>query len=162
MKRICFTLGVLFTSLSFAQAQEVPAAPKWLEDAVFYQIYPQSYCDTNGDGIGDLNGITKKLDYIKSMGFNALWLNPIFDSPFFDAGYDIRDYYKVAPRYGTTQDLKRLFSEAHKRGIRVCLDLVPGHTSMDCDWFVQSAKKERNAYSDRYIWPASSHFYLDK
>ena len=155
MKRICITLGLLFTAMSFSSAQAVPAAPKWLEDAVFYQIYPQSYCDTNGDGIGDLNGITRKLDYIKSMGFNALWLNPIFDSPFFDAGYDIRDYYKVAPRYGTTQDLKRLFAEAHKRGIRVCLDLVPGHTSMDCDWFVQSAKKERNAYSDRYIWTTS-------
>jgi len=126
--------------------------PAWLEDAVFYQIYPQSFYDTNGDGIGDLEGITRKLDYLRSMGFNALWLNPCFVSPFQDAGYDVSDYYRVAPRYGTNAGARRLFSEAKKRDIRVCLDLVPGHTSLEHPWFVQSARPPRNAYSDRYVW----------
>ncbi len=126
--------------------------PEWLNDAIFYQIYPQSFYDGNGDGIGDLNGIISKLDYIRQTGFNALWINPCFDSPFKDAGYDVRDYFKVAPRYGTNDDLARLFREAHKRGIRVLLDLVPGHTSDKCRWFKKSALPVRNRYSDRYIW----------
>ena len=125
---------------------------QWLKDAVFYEIYPQSYLDTNGDGIGDFNGIIEKLDYIKSLGCNALWINPCFDSPFKDAGYDVRDYKKVAPRYGTNNDLYRLFGEAHKRGIRVLLDLVPGHTSEEHEWFRESQRAEKNAYSNRYIW----------
>lgn len=125
---------------------------KWLKDAVFYEIYPQSFYDTNGDGIGDLPGITQKLDYVKSLGCNALWINPCFDSPFRDAGYDVRDYKKVAPRYGTNDDLVRLFDEAHRRGIRVLLDLVPGHTSEQHPWFVESQKAEKNALSGRYIW----------
>ena len=126
--------------------------PAWLNDAVFYEIYPQSFCDTNADGIGDLNGITEKLDYIKALGCNALWINPCFDSPFKDAGYDVRDYKTVAPRYGTNEDLYRLFAAAHEKGIRVLLDLVPGHTSEEHPWFLESGKAERNAYSDRYIW----------
>ena len=125
---------------------------KWLKDAVFYEIYPQSFYDTNADGIGDINGIIEKLDYIKSLGCNALWINPCFDSPFKDAGYDVRDYKKVAPRYGTNNDLYRLFGEAHKRGIRVLLDLVPGHTSEEHEWFKQSQKAEKNEYSNRFIW----------
>ena len=104
-------------------------AAKWLKDTVFYEIYPQSFKDTNSDGIGDFNGIIEKLDYIKSLGCNALWINPCYDSPFKDAGYDVRDYKKVAPRYGTNEDLYRLFDKAHEKGIRVLLDLVPGHTS---------------------------------
>lgn len=126
--------------------------PEWLNDAVFYEIYPQSFYDTNGDGIGDLNGIVEKLDYIKSLGCNALWINPMYDSPFKDAGYDVRDYKKVAPRYGTNEDAKRMFEEAHKRGIKVLLDLVPGHTSEEHEWFKESMKPERNEYSDRYVW----------
>lgn len=125
---------------------------QWLKDAVFYEIYPQSFKDTNGDGIGDFNGIIEKLDYIKSLGCNALWINPCFDSPFKDAGYDVRDYKKVAPRYGTNNDLYRLFGEAHKRGIHVLLDLVPGHTSEEHEWFRMSQKAEKNEYSNRYIW----------
>ena len=126
---------------------------KWLKDAVFYEIYPQSFYDTNADGIGDLNGIVEKLDYIKSLGCNALWINPCFDSPFRDAGYDVRDYKKVAPRYGTNNDLYRLFSEAHKKGIRVLLDLVPGHTSEEHEWFRRSQSADQpNEYSNRYIW----------
>ncbi|MBQ3268909.1 MAG: DUF3459 domain-containing protein [Clostridia bacterium] len=126
---------------------------KWLKDAVFYEIYPQSFYDTNSDGIGDLNGIVEKLNYIKSLGCNALWINPCFDSPFHDAGYDVRDYKKVAPRYGTNNDLYRLFSEAHSKGIRVLLDLVPGHTSEEHPWFRQSqSTNQPNAFSNRYIW----------
>ena len=127
-------------------------AASWLKDAVFYEIYPQSFYDTNGDGIGDINGITEKLDYIKGLGCNALWINPCFDSPFKDAGYDVRDYKKVAPRYGTNEDLYRLFECAHEKGIHVLLDLVAGHTSEEHEWFLESRKAERNRYSDRYIW----------
>ncbi|MFN2927111.1 alpha-amylase family glycosyl hydrolase [Lachnospiraceae bacterium YH-ros2228] len=126
--------------------------PKWLKDAVFYEIYPQSFYDSNGDGIGDLNGIIEKLDYVKGLGCNALWLNPFYDSPFRDAGYDVRDYKKVAPRYGTNEDAKRLFEEAHKRGIHILIDLVPGHTSDEHEWFRESKKAEKNPYSDRYVW----------
>ena len=126
--------------------------PGWLNDAVFYEIYPQSFYDTNGDGIGDINGILEKLNYVKSLGCNAIWVNPCFDSPFKDAGYDVRDYKKVAPRYGTNDDLIRLFQEAHARGMHILLDLVPGHTSEEHEWFRQSQKEERNEYSNRYIW----------
>ena len=129
--------------------------PKWLDNAIFYEIYPQSFLDTNSDGIGDFNGIIAKLDYIRSLGFNALWLNPCFASPFGDAGYDVADYYRVAPRYGSNEDLKRLFAEAHKRDMHVLLDLVPGHTSWEHPWFRESLKPERNAFSDRYIWTDS-------
>ena len=126
--------------------------PAWLKDAVFYEIYPQSFFDTNDDGIGDLEGIIRKLDYIADLGCNALWINPCFDSPFMDAGYDVRDYKLVAPRYGTNEDLVRLFEEAHARGIHVLLDLVPGHTSDQHPWFKESAKADPNEYSSRYIW----------
>ena len=111
---------------------------QWLKDAVFYEIYPQSFYDTNGDGIGDLQGIIAKLNYIKDLGCNALWINPCFDSPFKDAGYDVRDYKKIAPRYGTNQDAADLFRAAHEKGIHVLLDLVPGHTSEEHPWFQAS------------------------
>ena len=124
----------------------------WLEQSIFYEIYPQSFRDTNGDGIGDLPGIIEKLDYIQALGCNALWLNPCFDSPFGDAGYDVADYCRVAPRYGTNEDLVRLFDEAHRRGMHVLLDLVPGHTSIEHPWFKASMQPEKNEYSGRYIW----------
>ena len=126
--------------------------PDWLNEAVFYQIYPQSYYDSNNDGIGDLPGITAKLDYIASLGVNAIWINPCFVSPFEDAGYDVADYYQVAPRYGTNEDLIHLFTEAKKRGIHVLLDLVPGHTSVQHPWFQESQKHEKNPYTDYYVW----------
>ena len=129
--------------------------PKWLDNAVFYEIYPQSFLDTNADGIGDFQGIINKLDYIRDLGFNAIWMNPCFLSPFGDAGYDVADYYTAAPRYGTNEDLKRLFAEAHRRGIHVLLDLVPGHTSVEHPWFRESMKPERNAFTDRYVWTDS-------
>lgn len=126
--------------------------PDWLENAIFYQIYPQTFFDSNGDGVGDIPGIIKKLDYIQSLGITACWLNPCFESPFQDAGYDVSDYFKVASRYGTNADLKQLFMEAKKRGIRILLDLVPGHTSIQHPWFIESCKPEANQYSDYYIW----------
>jgi maltose alpha-D-glucosyltransferase/alpha-amylase len=129
--------------------------PDWLRSAVFYEIYPQSFQDSNGDGIGDIPGIIRRLDYIKGLGCNAIWLNPCFDSPFQDAGYDVRNYLRVAPRYGTNDDLERCFQEAHQRGMHVILDLVPGHTSISHPWFRNSQKARRNRYSDRYIWTDS-------
>jgi len=131
-------------------------SPAWLRDAVIYQVYPQSFCDTDGDGIGDLRGVIAKLDYIKSLGCTAIWLNPVFDSPFGDAGYDVRDYKKIAPRYGTNEDVRRLFAAAHQRGLRVIFDLVAGHTSVQNRWFVESEKSESNAYSGFYLWVPSS------
>lgn len=128
---------------------------EWLKDAVFYEIYPQSFRDSNGDGIGDLNGIIEKLEYIRSLGFNAIWLNPCFESPFGDAGYDVADYFKIAPRYGTNEDARRLFCEAHRLGMKVILDLVPGHTSTECEWFKRSCEAEPNEYSGRYVWTDS-------
>ena len=121
--------------------------PAWLDNAIFYEIYPQSFQDTNADGIGDLRGIINRLDYIRDLGCNAIWLNPCFDSPFTDAGYDVADYKKVAPRYGTNEDLKELFREAHSRGLRVILDLVPGHTSVQHPWFLESMKSQPNEFS---------------
>ena len=135
---------------------KIMKTPKWLENAIFYEIYPQSFYDTNGDGIGDLNGIIAKLDYIKSLGCNALWLNPIFKSPFKDAGYDVSDYYSVAPRYGSNEDLQKLIDEVHKRDMHILLDLVPCHTSDEHPWFKESCKQERNKYSSRYIWTSSA------
>lgn len=127
----------------------------WLKQAVFYEIYPQSFMDTNSDGIGDLNGIISKLDYIKELGCNALWLNPCFASPFMDAGYDVADYMQIAPRYGTNEDMKRLCSEVHKRDMHILLDLVPGHTSTEHRWFQESMKAEENEFTHRYIWSSN-------
>ncbi|HOT14125.1 MAG TPA: alpha-amylase family glycosyl hydrolase, partial [Bacteroidales bacterium] len=112
----------------------------------------QTYYDSNGDGIGDLQGIIQKLDYIKSLGVDAIWINPFFESPFCDAGYDISDYYKVAPRYGTNEDAKRLFDEAHKRGLKILFDFVASYTSMEHPWFKASARQDTNKYTNWYIW----------
>ena len=118
--------------------------PEWLDDAIFYEIYPQSFQDTNADGIGDINGITRRLDYIKGLGCNAIWINPCFQSPYGDAGYDVEDYYTVAPRYGTNEDLANLFRKAHAKGMHVILDLVPGHTAVTHKWFRESMKAEQD------------------
>jgi len=130
----------------------VPPGPEYLHNAVFYQIYPQTFYDTNGDGIGDLEGIIQKLDYIKSLGVDGFWINPFFKSPFYDAGYDVSDYYQVAPRYGTNEDAKRLFDEAEKRELKILFDYVISYTSIEHPWFQASAKQETNKYSNWYIW----------
>lgn len=142
-------------NLSALWAKGEKTMSKWLDNAVFYEIYPQSFNDTNGDGIGDFNGIIEKLDYIKELGCNAIWINPCFESPFGDAGYDVSDYCRAAPRYGSNEDLKRVFEEAHKRDMHVLLDLVPGHTSVEHKWFRESMKAEKNEFTDRYVWTDS-------
>lgn len=160
MKSVVSTIATFLVCLSVAAQDygkitgeyEIPPVPEWAENAVFYQIYPQTFCDSDGDGIGDLQGIISKLDYVKSLGVDAIWFNPFFDSPFNDAGYDIRDYYKVAPRYGTNEDARQLFEEAHKRGLKVIFDYVISYTAIDHPWFVESAKQEKNKYSNYYIW----------
>ena len=129
--------------------------PKWLDNAVFYEIYPQSFCDTDADGIGDFQGIIAHLDDIAELGCNAIWMNPCFASPFGDAGYDVSDYCQAAPRYGTNADLRQLFDAVHARGMHILLDLVPGHTSWEHPWFRESCKAGKNPYTDRYIWTDS-------
>lgn len=155
-KILLLAFAVLFFTGLQAQENQFKAVPAWMKSAYFYQIYPQSFKDTNDDGIGDLNGIIEKLDYIQWLGCNAIWLNPCFESAYKDAGYDVIDFYKVAPRYGTNDDLKRLLKEAHKRNMHVCLDLVAGHTSDQHPWFKASQKREANEFTDRYIWTNDS------
>ena len=121
-------------------------------DLIVYEIYPTSFMDGNGDGIGDLKGITSKLDYIQGMGFNAVWLNPFYRSPFKDGGYDVEDFFDVDPRFGTMKDFEKLIKEAHRRDIRIIADLVAGHASFRNPGFLKSAEAERNKYSDLFIW----------
>lgn len=125
---------------------------KWWQKAVIYEIYPKSFYDSNGDGIGDIPGIIKKLPYIKDLGVDAIWLTPIYLSPQVDNGYDVADYRKVDPMFGATEDLKNLIKEAHKQGIKVILDMVANHTSDQCVWFKESKKSKDNYFSDFYIW----------
>lgn len=126
--------------------------PNWWKDAVCYQIYPRSFADSNGDGIGDLNGIIDKLDYLQWLGITALWISPFFPSPQFDVGYDVSNYHDVDPDYGTLADFDRLLEGAHQRGIRVLLDLVLNHTSDQHEWFQQSRSSVDNPYHDWYVW----------
>jgi alpha-glucosidase len=125
---------------------------KWWQTAVFYQIYPRSFADGNGDGIGDFQGITEKLDYIQDLGVDALWLSPHFPSPNWDCGYDISDYCNVAPEYGTLDDFKKFLAESHQRNIRVILDLVLNHTSDEHAWFLESKSSRDNPKADWYVW----------
>jgi maltose alpha-D-glucosyltransferase/alpha-amylase len=143
-------VGTILSAATFAQATE--PGPAWVRDAVFYEIYPQTFRDSNADGVGDLPGIIERLDYVKSLGVSAIWLNPFYESPFRDAGYDVTDYTRVAKRYGSNDDARRLFAEAHKRGLRVIIDFVPGHTSVDHPWFKASAQQSKNRYSNWYVW----------
>ena len=154
MKRILLTLSLLFTLVSAYGAKN----PEWLKSAVIYHIYPLTYMDSNGDGIGDLNGITSRLDYIAECGFNCIWMSPCFESPFEDGGYDITDFYKVDKRFGTNEDLKRLIDTAHSKGIKVLLDLVAGHTSDKHPWFKKSAEGAGGEYSDYYIWTNGKNY----
>ncbi len=124
----------------------------WWKESVVYQIYPRSFCDSNGDGIGDLPGITSKLDYLKALGVDVVWLSPIYNSPMDDMGYDIADYRDIAPEYGTLDDFRTMLTAMHERGIRLILDLVVNHTSDEHPWFQQSRSSLDNPYRDYYIW----------
>jgi hypothetical protein len=124
----------------------------WWKEAIVYQIYPRSFCDSNGDGIGDLNGITSKLDYLKELGIDVIWLSPVYKSPNDDNGYDISDYEAIMTEFGTMDDFDKMLSEAHKRGIKIVMDLVVNHTSDEHPWFVESRSSKDNPKRDYYIW----------
>lgn len=126
--------------------------PKWLRDGVIYQVYPSSYKDSDGNGIGDIRGVISELDYIESLGVRAIWFNPLFVSGWIDGGYDVIDFYRVDPRFGTNNDMVELIEKAHAKGIKVMLDLVAGHTSDKHPWFIQSSQDTNLQYSDYYIW----------
>ncbi|PYZ98765.1 glucohydrolase [Alteribacter lacisalsi] len=125
---------------------------QWWKESVVYQIYPRSFNDSNGDGIGDLNGITEKLDYLKGLGVDVIWLSPVYDSPNDDNGYDIRDYQAIMDEFGTMEDWERMLSEVHSRGMRLIMDLVVNHSSDEHRWFAESRKSKDNPYRDYYIW----------
>ncbi|MBS5129592.1 MAG: alpha-glucosidase, partial [Lachnospiraceae bacterium] len=124
----------------------------WWKEAVVYQIYPRSFCDSNGDGIGDLNGITSKMDYLKELGIDVIWLSPVYESPNDDNGYDISNYRGIMKEFGTMEDFDRMLAAAHERGIRIVMDLVVNHTSDEHPWFVESRKSKENPYRDYYFW----------
>ncbi len=126
--------------------------PEWLRDGVIYQVYPSSYKDSDGNGIGDIRGVISELDYIESLGVRAIWFNPLFVSGWIDGGYDVIDFYRVDPRFGTNNDMVELIEKAHAKGIKVMLDLVAGHTSDKHPWFIQSSEDTNLQYSDYYIW----------
>ncbi|WP_343253478.1 alpha-glucosidase [Ligaoa zhengdingensis] len=124
----------------------------WWKESVVYQIYPRSFADSNGDGIGDLNGITEHLDYLRDLGVDVLWLSPVYQSPNDDNGYDISDYKAIMADFGTMEDFDRLLAEAHKRGLKIVMDLVVNHTSDEHPWFVESRRSADSPYRDYYIW----------
>ena len=125
---------------------------KWWQKAVIYQIYPRSFCDSNGDGIGDIPGIISKLDYVKDLGADAIWLSPVFKSPQDDNGYDISDYQDIEPMFGSLEDMRLLLAEANKRGIKILVDMVLNHTSDEHPWFLESKKSRDNPKHDWYVW----------
>ena len=125
---------------------------KWWHSSVVYQIYPRSFNDSNGDGIGDINGIIEKLDYLKELGIDVIWLSPVYKSPNDDNGYDISDYCDIMDEFGTMEDMDRLLNEANNRGIKIVMDLVVNHTSDEHKWFIEARKSKDNEYRDYYIW----------
>ena len=134
-------------------------ANQWWQSAVVYQVYPRSFQDSNGDGIGDLPGITQRLDYIKQLGADVIWLNPIYRSPGVDNGYDISDYYDINPEFGTMADFDQLLTTAHAKGLKIMMDIVVNHSSDQNKWFTTSAQSKDNPYADYYIWrdPVDGH-----
>ena len=145
-------LGILNSEKDAPLEDDAPIEKKWWKEAVFYQIYPRSFNDSNGDGIGDLNGIIEKLDYLKELGVDAIWCSPIYDSPNDDNGYDIRDYDKIMEEFGTMEDFDRLLSEIHKRDMKLIMDLVINHSSDEHKWFQSSLHDPDSPYRDYYIW----------
>ena len=128
------------------------AKSPWWKSAVIYQIYPRSFQDSNGDGIGDLQGITSRLDYLADLGIDAIWLSPVYRSPKDDNGYDISDYCDIDPMFGTLADMNTLIGEAKKRNIRIIMDLVLNHSSDEHPWFLEAKKSRDNSFHDYYVW----------
>lgn len=143
---------LLLAVVTCVAASSAQTGTHWYDHAVIYEIYPRSFQDSNGDGIGDLNGITSRIDYIKQLGVDAIWITPFFPSPNVDFGYDVADYTNVAPEYGTLQDWDRLVAEARKRGIRILVDFVLNHTSDQHPWFKESRSSRDNPKRDWYVW----------
>jgi alpha-glucosidase len=148
MKCLLIASACLFTAPAPSQTN----SPHWYDNPAIYEIYPRSFQDSNGDGIGDLHGITSRLDYLEELGVDAIWITPFFPSPNLDFGYDVSAYTNVAPQYGTLQDSDRLVAEAKKHGIRVLVDFVVNHTSDQHPWFRESRTSRDNPKCDWYIW----------
>ena len=167
----------LYTSLILCRTAVKPNDEKkkdsietktWWKEAVIYQIYPRSFKDSDGDGVGDIKGIISKLDYLKSLGIDAIWLNPIYQSPNYDNGYDVSDYYKIQPQYGSMQDFDSLLSGLHKRNIKLVMDIVVNHSSSENEWFKEARSSRDNPYRNYYHWwnaergtPASRYSFFD-
>lgn len=145
-------LELLNSEQDIPRKDEVRETPAWWKEAVFYQIYPRSFKDSNGDGIGDLRGITEKLDYLRELGVNAIWLSPVYDSPNDDNGYDIRDYRKIMAEFGAMEDFDELLKGVHARGMRLIMDLVVNHTSDEHEWFKKAVEEPDSKYGDYYIF----------
>src|SRR6202453_4758479 len=156
MSKSVFLL-VFLASLPLSLCQAQNSAPdshahRWWQDAVFYEIYPRSFADSNGDGIGDLNGIASKLDYLKDLGVDAIWISPCYPSPQVDFGYDVSDYEDIDPMYGTLKDFQNLANDAKKHDIRIIMDFVLNHSSPQHKWLLDSASSRTSAHRDWYIW----------
>lgn len=151
MKHILLALLLLFL-MSNTQSQPTYEASPWYHHTSIYQVYPRSFFDSNGDGIGDIQGIIQKLDYIKSMGYDAIWFSPFYASPQRDFGYDISDYCNIAPEYGTLADAEQLINEVHAREMKIIFDMVMNHTSDEHSWFKESSTSRENPKADWYIW----------
>ena len=153
MKRTASKLLIAFLVLSsFVSNAQSGNEPKWWKEAIVYQVYPRSFKDSDGDGVGDLKGIISQLDYIKSLGVTAVWLNPIYESPNDDNGYDISDYQDIMEDFGNMEDFDNLLKETHKRGMKLIIDLVINHTSDEHKWFIESKSSKDNPKRDWYIW----------
>src|SRR5256885_4480210 len=165
--KINFLLGVMLitiltlTSCSRSQQNSTTVAEKpqgqrspdaWWKHAVFYELYPRSFADSDNNGLGDINGITSKLDYLKKLGVDAIWITPCYPSPQVDFGYDVSDYENIDPQYGTLADFDRLVSEGQKRGIRIIMDFVMNHTSDKHKWFIDSESSKTSAHRNWYVW----------
>ncbi len=156
IRKSAILFALFFSSLAAlstnAQQQKSASTRPWWQDAVFYELYPRSFADSNNDGIGDLNGITARLDYLRDLGVTAIWITPCFPSPQIDFGYDVSDYEAIDPMYGTLKDFDRLMSEAKKRNLRIVLDFVVNHTSDQHKWFLDSRSSKTSQHRDWYIW----------
>ena len=136
----------------FIERKSEEMKTSWWKEAVVYQIYPRSFMDSNGDGIGDLQGIISRLDYLKKLGIDVIWMSPVYQSPNDDNGYDISDYRAIMEEFGTMEDFDELLDRAHEKGLKIVMDLVVNHTSDEHRWFVESRKGKGNSYGDYYIW----------
>src|SRR5881394_4009586 len=160
---VAFLLAIAFTLSGCSKSQPNPqsstqqttsqtSAAPWWKHAVFYELYPRSFADSDNNGLGDINGITSKLDYLRQLGVDAIWITPCYPSPQVDFGYDISDYENIDPMYGTMKDFGALSAEAKKHGIRIIMDFVPNHTSEKHPWFIDSSSSKNSAHRDWYVW----------